>query len=323
MIRLLSVTILLSALPFQSAAAQTDCVGAVGTSNRACLVAIADRYLAALAAHDPGQAPVAANVRFIERPEKPALSNATANRGAPAVLANRAVTNKNQHALAVGEGLWKTITEVPAGFKVYVPDPVSQEIGGIVMIQSENQPTALAFRLRVNNGRITDVDHVLVPITDAAAVVNLSKPRPELLAEVAPPNRLARETLRSMAYTYYDSQTQNAKRPPVAPNCARRENGVPASSCESELTTREVSYMDGLSLSRLRIADPQTGLVFSLTYNFLGGGGQGSLFAVANINKVEGNNVVAVEAVGVGEPPRPVRSLVAPMQLKDWTVFTR
>ena len=40
------------------------------------------------------------------------------------------------------------------------------------------------------------------------------------------------------------------------------------SSCGAPLTTSQVSYMDGLSLGRFGIADPETGLVFTLTYNF-------------------------------------------------------
>jgi hypothetical protein len=203
---LLVVVTLVLALAIQWAVAQTDCIGTPGSSSRACLVAIAERYFAALAAHDPSKAPMAATVRFTERPEKGTGSSPL---GA-LPLSNSRVTDKNDLSLTVGDGLWKTIAEGPTAFKIYVPDPVSQEIGGIAMIKSEDQPTAFAFRLKVQNGRITEADHILVPIRNAAALTNLKTPRPELLAAVPPAERLDRETLRSLAYTSYDAKTQSA-----------------------------------------------------------------------------------------------------------------
>src|SRR5262245_24383619 len=69
--------------------------------DRACLTGIADAYFAAMAAHDPSKAPMAANAKFTEQTQ----------------------------VLAVGEGLWKTTSEAPTTFKIYVPDPVSGQIG--------------------------------------------------------------------------------------------------------------------------------------------------------------------------------------------------
>jgi hypothetical protein len=50
--------------------------------DRGCLLAIADSYFAALAAHDPSKAPMAPNATFTEQAQ----------------------------VLKVGEGLWKTAT---------------------------------------------------------------------------------------------------------------------------------------------------------------------------------------------------------------------
>ena len=87
----------------------------------------------------------------------------------------------------------------------------------------------------------------------------------------------------------------------------------------------EISYPDGLSLNRSRIADSETGLVFSLTYNFLGGAGfysGRSSIAVAHVNKVQGNQVLAVEAMGVGQLQ--LRSANTPAQASiNWSAFTR
>lgn len=70
---------------------------AVPGCDRECLAGIADTCLAAVAAHDPARAPMAPNARFTE----------------------------NAQVIAPGEGLWKTATEAPSTFEIYVPDPVS------------------------------------------------------------------------------------------------------------------------------------------------------------------------------------------------------
>src|SRR5262245_56451008 len=69
--------------------------------DRKCLDKLVDSYLAALVAHDPSKVPIAANARFVENvtPMKP------------------------------GEGLWKSASAAPTTFKIYVPDPVSQQVG--------------------------------------------------------------------------------------------------------------------------------------------------------------------------------------------------
>src|SRR5580692_12190059 len=85
-----------------SAAAPESC-------NRACLKDLARTYVAALVAHDPSKVPLAADVKFVENvtPMKP------------------------------GEGLWKTASEAPTSFAVYVPDPISEQVGFIGMMKAD------------------------------------------------------------------------------------------------------------------------------------------------------------------------------------------
>jgi hypothetical protein len=65
--------------------------------DRACLDKTVDTYIAAMVAHDPSQVAFATDVKFVENtvPMKP------------------------------GEGLWKTASEAPSTFKIYIPDPVA------------------------------------------------------------------------------------------------------------------------------------------------------------------------------------------------------
>ena len=65
--------------------------------DRAALLKLADTYLAALVAHDPGKVPLAGDVKVVE----------------------------NVKRIKPGEGLWKTATSGPTEFKIVVPDPVT------------------------------------------------------------------------------------------------------------------------------------------------------------------------------------------------------
>jgi hypothetical protein len=177
-----------------SASAQTT-----SRCDRACLIKTADTYFAALAAHDPKKAPMAPMARFTEQAK----------------------------ALNVGDGLWKTMTAGPTTFKIYVPDPVSQQIGGIAMVKSEGKPTELALRLKVQNGQITEAEHIMATITADGQLANLQTPRPGLLAPVPASDRLPREILLLFAHGYYDALEQSdGHAVPFADDCVRRENGM-------------------------------------------------------------------------------------------------
>src|SRR5882724_9643123 len=102
-------TVITLAVAFASALTTASPVSAQGpTCDRSCLLNIADSYLAALVAHDPSKAPMAANAKFTEQSK----------------------------VLAVGEGLWKSAVAGPTTFKIPVPDPVSGQIGLILMMKA-------------------------------------------------------------------------------------------------------------------------------------------------------------------------------------------
>ena len=103
MIKKLAIFIALVLFAGSTAAAQGP------ACDSACLLSTADAYLAALVAHDASKAPMAPNAKFTEQTK----------------------------VLKVGdEGLWKSATSVSTTFKIPVPDPVSQQIGMIVMMKA-------------------------------------------------------------------------------------------------------------------------------------------------------------------------------------------
>ncbi len=117
---LIRTALLVAAVVLVDCPAQAATKAAVATTcDRDCLVRLADAYIAALVAHDPGKAPLASDVKIVE----------------------------NAQRIKPGEGLWKTATAGPTDFKILVPDPYSQEVGGMVMMQSDNKPAQVGFRL--------------------------------------------------------------------------------------------------------------------------------------------------------------------------------
>ena len=103
------------------------------TCDRDCLKALADSYIAALVAHDPHKVPLAPDIKIVE----------------------------NAQRSKAGEGLWRTATAGPDEFKILVPDPYSQEVGGMVMMQSDGKPAQVGFRLELVNGKITEAEHMV------------------------------------------------------------------------------------------------------------------------------------------------------------------
>ena len=227
-----------------SAAAPDPC-------NRACLKDLASSYVAALVAHDPSRVPLATDLKFVEnvKPIKP------------------------------GEGLWKTASEGPTTFAVYVPDPVSGQIGFIGMMKADGKPIELALRLKVRHGKIVEAEHLIATPRDNV-LANLHKPRPGLLAVVPKDERSSHAQLLKIGATYYEALVKgDGSLSPFADDCERHENGMittgsklmgspdgsPKLGCKTQLDTKVMSYIKRIEPRRVWIADTQTGLVFGLS----------------------------------------------------------
>jgi hypothetical protein len=227
-----------------------------------CLVATLDLYLNALAARDHRRLPLAPMVKFTE----------------------------NTGRLDVGEGLWIGASEAPTSFRVPVVDPASGQVGFFGVMKEFDQPVLLALRLRIQNRLIAEIEHVVARNLNETGLKNLVSPRPGLLEDVAPADRVPRPEMLRIANAYYDAILQNsAKVAPFADDCERRENGMVASgdrpvvrpaaatvgrdaaariaalSCAQAIDARALSYVTGIDLRRLAVVDEQRGLVFALS----------------------------------------------------------
>ena len=264
------------AASFLVAALAAPCASAQTTCDRACLQNIADAYVAALVAHDPSKAPMAPDAKFTEQAK----------------------------VLSVGDGLWKSAVAGPTTFKIPVPDPVSGQIGEILMMKASasafpappgrgappdpNAPAdiQLALRLKVVNRKIAEAEHVIARIVAPNQLNALKTPRAAFAQAVPAAERNPRNILLLIGNSYYDALTQNnGELAPFAADCGRRENGMhtagvgrPADAppppagfddvpndCAGQLTSRAMSYINSIDLRRIWIADEEHGLVFGLT----------------------------------------------------------
>jgi hypothetical protein len=227
------------------------------TCDRACLISLVDTYLSALGAHDPSKAPLASDVKFVE----------------------------NLKRLKPGEGLWKTTTSLPTTFKIYVPDPVAQQVGFIGLLQSDGKNTELGLRLKLENGKITEAEHIISGVRDTS-MAHLQKPRMQLVTPVTDDGyRDARGRLLHIAATYYDAlDNNNGSLAPFADDCVRFENGmqtvrnpVPADpsqgfglagalGCAKQLDTNTFEYIDRIENRRVWIADEVNGVAIGFSH---------------------------------------------------------
>jgi len=290
----------LAAMSWTASAAQCD---------RACLDKLVDSYLAAVVAHDPSHVQFASGVKFVE----------------------------NTEPMKPGEGLWKTATEGPTTFKIYVPDPVAQQVGFIAMMKESGKPIQLGLRLKVKDGKIIEAEHLIARDLQPNSLKNLETPRPGLLATVPKAERTPREKMLKIAYSYYTALVSgNGDAAPFADDCLRHENGMQttgnpppqtpgfgtlgAMGCHDQLNTHFFDYIARIEPRRVEIADVEHGLVFGLSQfrqpmeqNFVKVVGVPGLEKVdmpfkpfdlpaAHIFKIQGGRIHEIEAMGFMRP---------------------
>jgi len=184
-----------------SAAAAPKC-------DRQCLVDLMQKYVGALAKHDPKAVPFAEKVKFTENSEK------------------------TLEVLAVGKGLWENATGGPTEFQIYAADPEAQAATALVVMQEKEKDIMLGARIKLKDGKIIEAEHLVVrgggmSKQPFSAMETLKKARPGFSEDVPKAEQMKREDLLKIGYTYYDALTsEDGTRSPFAPECERRENGM-------------------------------------------------------------------------------------------------
>ena len=186
-------------------------VAAPQECDRTCLEGTAEKYLAAMLAHDPSKAPIAHGTRYTE----------------------------NAVELTLPDGLWRTVDSI-GKYRLFVSDSQQGEVGFFFKAQENGAPVLVATRLKVVNGQITEIESFAPRLGATISGGPSSTPRVDQLGDVTrkqfttplpPGKRLSREKLASIANSYYTGLENNTgdKVPPFADDCLRLENGTQTS----------------------------------------------------------------------------------------------
>ena len=240
---------------------------AIKECDRACLIGIMDGYMDAIFKHDPKAVPpLSIDVRMTE----------------------------NTGEMEVGEGvLWRFKTE-PTSFKIYVADPVAGQVAQQARLKIGGRDALVAVRLKVDRGKIQEIEQLYDRNIDSAAIPLLTTPLPVLTTDVPPAERASRDILIRAANSYFDAlEGDNGKIAAFADDCVRHENGyqtvnnpppggrmMPAPfmptadtpqgremlkfsmlTCAQQIDTKIFAYMKHIRPRRALIVDEQKGLV--------------------------------------------------------------
>ena len=215
------------------------------------LYAVLDQYLAALASRDASRVRWS---RFVH-------------------------VTENNVALAIGDGLWGTITDL-GDYDLRFADVTSGQVGLFTTAHETMHVSGMTVRIAVDaDDAITEVETVIVRQVDEALV--FPNPRfyskPVLEAFVPPGERTTRERLVAIADGYFSTLEQNDGTlfTRFHPDCQRVENGVQTTNnpdfplvnarlgCEEQFRLGFYRYDDRLRGRRFPLIDEERGIVFA------------------------------------------------------------
>ena len=184
--------------------------------DRACLEKLIDDYLAAIVAHDPSRLPLSADVRYSE----------------------------NEQRMEIGDGFWHTASGI-GNYKHYFADPEAGQVAYIgTMIEGSNK-LLYALRLRIELGRITEVETAIyrpggAPFDGVADMDKLEKPEDIWLDPIPVEKRATRQELIAVANAYFEGLQNNDGNGyyPFTEDCHRIENGYATTNNPSAAPSR-------------------------------------------------------------------------------------
>jgi hypothetical protein len=235
--------------------------------DNACARQLVDRMLAAMIAHDPSKAPLATDVRYTE----------------------------NGQPLAIGDGLWRTLT-ARAEHALYLTG--DEDVGVFTPTVETDIPGQLTMRIRERQGRITEIEALIVrqeipllgkllgtttlfappQIADFDAT-RFEKTSETLANEVPAAERAPAASLAQLGRDYVHALYGQAKPIAFASPCSARINGVEsvgntelkpldaktgfqpfAASCQGQIDAGFYAQVSRLRESRVLLADAAHGI---------------------------------------------------------------
>ena len=243
-------------VPTSFAAGGSEMVKPMEHCDRACLYGFLDKYLDALAKKDPSRLPLAQHARFSE----------------------------NSVELEIGDGLWNTI-DGKGKYDLRLADPKTGNVGWYGVVYEHGNPAAMAMRIKVQNGLMTEIETVVARREEGKPFPN---PDPEKLKEnpiwnevVPPEHRVPRARMIDLADGYFSTLQLNDGKifTQFDPECNRTENGVQTTNnpnmvlggnnkiaalgCEGQFKLGAFRYDDRLRARRFPLVDEEHGIVMA------------------------------------------------------------
>jgi hypothetical protein len=181
--------------------------------DRACLEGVMNQYLAAVVAHDPAKVPLSEDVKYTE----------------------------NYQVMKVGDGFWKTAAGL-GNYKHYFADPEFGQVAFMGTMQEAGAPLLLSLRLRIELGRITEIESVFFRPggggpNNIAGMDKDGKIEDMWFKSIPPAQRLPRQQMISIADGYFTGLQKNDGKGiqgtgtyPFTTDCHRIENGSPTTN---------------------------------------------------------------------------------------------
>ena len=286
---------------------------AAGPCDKACMEAIADQYRAAYVKHDPKGLPLARTLRYTE----------------------------NGVVLKFPDGTWDTVT-AEVGTAMTFSDPRTGNVGVYTAtVQSYDTEGYLAIRLKIADGEITEIEHIVstkrnlssppTPIGPHAQY----KPDRNFVKSVDSARRLPREQLVTYADGYFSTLQQNdgtIRGTAFSPEATRIENGLLFPEIEKGFKTGNYRFNERVRDRDYVLIDEERQVVIARgfidhkgvldDYVLTDGAPRKSVYrephswAFLEMFKVEDRRITAVQAVFLGAPyympaPWPTTPIVA------------
>jgi hypothetical protein len=175
--------------------------------DRECLNGVAEKYIAAMLAHDPSKAPLAKKARYTE----------------------------NGIELPLPDGLWRTVQSI-GPYRLFVTDPKEGSVGFFIKAMENGTTVLVSTRLKVVRGQITEMESYAARLSNTVGGAQAAllgpevlgdSPRKQFLTTIPQEQRLSRDKLSSIANSYFTGLENNTgdEVPPFADDCFRLENG--------------------------------------------------------------------------------------------------
>ena len=181
--------------------------------DRACLEGVMNQYLAAVVAHDPKRVPLSDDVMYTE----------------------------NDQVLKVGDGFWKTAAGI-GNYKHFFADPEFGQVAFMGTMQEAGTPLLLSVRLRIELGRITEIESIYFRAggggpNNNAGMDTGGKIEEMWFKSIPPAQRASRQQMISTADGYFTGLQKNDGKGiqgtgtyPFTNDCHRIENGSPTTN---------------------------------------------------------------------------------------------